>query len=83
MRALGLLAFVPACGLGLADDSSGGRTALPSTGAGPFKRLAFDSTTPADEPWLLTDSILEVTEPALASRPGGGFLVLPRPIGHR
>lgn len=67
-----LLGLVPACGLGVADDSSGGRTELPSSGAGPFKRLAFDSATPADEPWLLADPVLEVTEPALVARPGGG-----------
>ena len=74
MRALVVLAILPGCGLGLADDTSGGRVDLPSTGAGPFKRLASDATTPADEPWLLIDPILEVTEPALATRDGGGLL---------
>lgn len=69
------LAALPACGLGLADDSSGGRVDLPRTGAGPFARLTPDGTTPADEPWLLVDPILEVTEPALAPRPGGGWRV--------
>ena len=74
MRALLWLLLVPACGLGIADDSSGGRTELPGTGAGPFARLVADPLTPADEPWLAIDPILEVTEPAILARPAGGYL---------
>lgn len=72
--ALALALALPACGFGLADDSSGGHDDLPATGAGPFKRLEYDSATPADEPWLATDPVLELTEPALWPRRGGGYL---------
>jgi len=64
---------VSACGFGLADDSSGGRDDLPLSGAGPFKKLAFDGDTPLEEPWLATDPVFEFTEPALMPRAGGGL----------
>jgi hypothetical protein len=64
---------VSACGFGLADDTSGGRDDLPLSGAGPFKKLAFDGDTPLEEPWLATDPVFEFTEPALLPRAGGGL----------
>ncbi|MBZ0236472.1 MAG: hypothetical protein K8M05_29360 [Deltaproteobacteria bacterium] len=77
MRALVLLlplgVAASACGIGFADDASGGKDHLPTAAAGPYKRLAVDPDTPADEPWLATDRALDFTEPALVARPGGGF----------
>lgn len=61
-----------ACGLGVADDTSGGRDALPITGAGPFEKLALDNATPVEEPWIAIDPILELGEPAILLRDGGG-----------
>ena len=71
-----LAAALAGCGLGVADDSSGGRDALPLTGAGPFAKLPLDEAKPLDEPWLLTDPVVEYGEPALVARPGGGLIVL-------
>lgn len=77
MRRLLALALVSttACGFGLADDSSGGRDELPQSGAGPFKKLEADDTTAADEPWVALDPVLEFTEAALTTRPGGGHVL--------
>lgn len=75
MRALVLLAIGAAgCGIGFADDASGGKDDLPTVGAGPFKKIPFDENTPADEPWLATERTLDFTEPAIVARPGGGFI---------
>lgn len=75
MRAVALLALATAgCGIGFADDESGGDDNLPTVGAGPFKKLAFDENTPADEPWLATERTLDFTEPAIVARAGGGFI---------
>lgn len=60
------------CGLGFADDTSGGRDGLPATGAGPFRRPLFDLDTPIEEPWLVTDDAVDLDEPAALARPGGG-----------
>lgn len=74
MRAHLLVAVaLPACGFGLADDTSGGAEGLPTTGAGPFARLVADETTPAEEPWLAAERVFDLTQPALIARPGGGF----------
>lgn len=75
MRALALLVaiFATGCGIGFADDASGGKDDLPTAGAGPFRKLPFDENTPADEPWLATERTFDFTEPALVARPGGGF----------
>lgn len=67
-------AAAPACGIGFADDASGGDHDLPTVGAGPFDRLEVDEGTPADEPWLVSDRTLDVTQPELVARPGGGFV---------
>lgn len=74
MRRAALLIALSGCGIGFADDASGGRENLPTVGAGPYRKLPFDENTPADEPWLATDRILDFTEPAIAARPGGGFV---------
>lgn len=74
MKALLLLAIAPACGFGFADDTSGGRDDLPTTGAGPYQRLEPDESTPADEPWLATSRTLDFTQPAIWRRDGGGFV---------
>ena len=67
------VATAAGCGFGVADDDSGGHRDLPTTGAGPFRRLPTDLDTPVDEPWLVTDLGLDVTEPELLPRPGGGI----------
>lgn len=73
--AVALVAIAAAgCGIGFADDESGGKDGLPTVGAGPFKKLPFDENTPADEPWLATERTLDFTEPSLIARPGGGFI---------
>ncbi|HVV87941.1 MAG TPA: hypothetical protein VHE35_33100 [Kofleriaceae bacterium] len=69
--ALSALALA-ACGLGFADDTSGGKDNLPATGAGPFRRPAFDLDTPIDEPWIALDPALDLDEPAALPRAGGG-----------
>jgi hypothetical protein len=74
MRSVGLIALAATgCGIGFADDASGGKDDLPTVGAGPFRKLELDENTPADEPWLATDRTLDFTEPALVARAGGGF----------
>ena len=75
LLALALALTTAACGFGLADDTSGGRDDLPLSGAGPFKKLEADDTTAADEPWVAVDPVLELTEAALTTRPGGGQVV--------
>ncbi len=72
--ALLLLATVPACGFGFADDTSGGHDELPTTGAGPYQRLEADESTPADEPWLATSRTLDFTQPTILRRDGAGFV---------
>jgi hypothetical protein len=76
MRALlaPLLVGSVGCGLGLADDTSGGRTDLPRTGAGPWQKLPADDATPLEEPLVAVDQILEYTEPALLAD-GDGYLL--------
>ena len=74
MRRIGLLLLMSGCGIGFADDASGGKNDLPTVGAGPFKKLPFDENTPADEPWLATERTLDFTEPAIVARAGGGFV---------
>jgi hypothetical protein len=73
IAALLLLPAVAGCGLGLADDTSGGKDALPAAGAGPFARPAFDLDTPLEEPWLAIDPSLDLDEPAVIARAGGGI----------
>ena len=68
-----LLVLLAGCGLGFADDTSGGADDLPTTGAGPFRRLPTDLDAPLDEPWLASDRSLDQTEPELIARAGGGF----------
>lgn len=77
MRALviPLVVGLGGCGLGLADDSSGGADDLPATGAGPWQKLAPDLDTPLDEPYLATDPIIEFTEPAVIAGADGGHVV--------
>jgi hypothetical protein len=74
MKVVMLTLLATGCGLGLADDTSGGSDGLPSSGAGPYQRLEGDETTPADEPWLATDRLFDFTEPAIVRRDGGGFV---------
>jgi hypothetical protein len=78
MRALASTSLVVAtlggCGIGFADDASGGEEDLPTVGAGPFRKLPFDENSPVDEPWLATDRILDFTEPALVAGAGGGLV---------
>jgi len=62
------------CGFGFADDTSGGSSGLPTSGAGPFERPGSDPETPIEEPWLLSTRILDLTQPAIIGRDGGGFV---------
>lgn len=68
------LALAAGCGFGFADDTSGGNSGLPTSGAGPFERPESDPETPAEEPWLLSMRILDLTQPAIIGRDGGGFV---------
>lgn len=72
LAALAAVAALAGCGLGLADDTSGGKTNLPAAGAGPFRRPTFDLDTPLDEPWLASDRVIDFDEPAALARSGGG-----------
>lgn len=67
-------AFAAGCGFGFVDDESGGAAGLPTSGAGPFRRLETNVDTPIEEPWLLSQRTLDFTEPALVARDGGGFV---------
>ena len=69
------LVTTTACGFGLADDTSGGADQLPITGAGPWQKLTPDLATPVEEPFVVSDPILEITEPALVARAGGGYWI--------
>lgn len=71
---MGAAAVASGCGFGFADDESGGRDNLPTSGAGPFRRLETNVDTPIEEPWLLSERTLDFTEPALIARDGGGFV---------
>jgi hypothetical protein len=73
VRSLLVLAFVPACGFGFADDTSGGHSNLPGSSAGPYKRLTADLATPAAEPFVLSDRAESYSDPDCAPRDGGGW----------
>jgi hypothetical protein len=76
MRALAtLLPLLAGCGLGWLEEDPGGADNLPTLGAGPYGRLRPDPSTPADEPYLLTDRDASYTDPACLRRADGGLRV--------
>jgi hypothetical protein len=64
--AAGLLA---ACGL---EDRSGGDSHLPTAGLGPFAKPEVSATTPAEEPFVLSQNGVAYGDPAALSE-GSGF----------
>ncbi len=52
-----------ACGLGPFAEPGGGDDRLPQSGAGPYVFAAPDFDTPADEPYVLAQPIVSLTDP--------------------
>jgi hypothetical protein len=72
--AIGVLACaLAACGMGPFADEGGGSSNLPVSGAGPYRVLSDDFDTPAEEPYVLAQPIVSLSDPAVLSRDDGGF----------
>ncbi len=52
-----------ACGLGPFAESGGGDDSLPQSGAGPYEFAPPDFETPADEPYILAQPVVSLTDP--------------------
>lgn len=75
MRALVLTALVTTgCGLGWVDGASSS-DGIPTAGIGPYARPEADDTTPAREPWLLTETGVDLSDPSALWRDDGGLRV--------
>lgn len=70
MRAL-LLLLLPACGLGWIGTEDDRTAGLPTSGAGPYKRLEPDDLTPASEPRFLNDTRADVEDPSMLAGGAG------------
>lgn len=72
MRRALLLLVLAACGRGSDGTRGGGSAALPTSGAGPFRKIVdADFTTPLDEPFVVTVFGSDVTDPAPLEGDGG------------
>ncbi len=60
-----------ACGLGPFDVESGGDDNLPQSGAGPYLFPPADFDTPVDEPYILAQALVSLTDPAVRLLPDG------------
>lgn len=70
---LGVLGMLGAgCGLGLIEDERHAQR-LPDQGAGPYGKLPRDRDTPADEPYVLTEFLVHLRDPAALRRDDGGY----------
>lgn len=70
-----LLVALPACGLGWIDGVDDRTAGLPTSGAGPYRRLDVDDATPALEPVVISDRNANLEQPTALARDGGGFRV--------
>ncbi|MCP4443830.1 MAG: glycoside hydrolase family 32 protein [Myxococcales bacterium] len=75
MNALGivLVLALASCGMGPFAGEGGGDDNLPQSGAGPYLFAASDFETPADEPYILSQPIVSLTDPAVLEAPEGGY----------
>ncbi len=69
MRALLLL--LSGCGLGWIGSEDDRTAGLPTSGAGPYKRLEPDDLTPASEPRFLNDTRADVEDPSMLAGGAG------------
>ncbi len=69
---LALALATAGCGFGLWEEDPGGAVNLPIAAAGPYGRLARDSETPAEEPFLIADRLGVYRDPAALPRADGG-----------
>ena len=75
MRAMvATLAVATGCGLGWVDGASS-TDGLPTAGIGPYARPEADDLTPAREPWLLTETGVDLNDPSALWRDDGGLRV--------
>jgi len=61
------------CGLGPFSDGGGGSENLPQSGAGPYRFAEPDFDTPADEPYVVSQPVVSLSDPAVRTLPGGGY----------
>lgn len=77
--ALLLLVLSPACAIDLLGEyESGGAANLPRAGGGPFRKLAVDLATPADEPYVASDGAAQLSDPSAVAGDDGIALWLGR-----
>ncbi len=75
MRAMvAALAVATGCGFGWVDGASS-TDGLPTAGIGPYARPEADDLTPAREPWLLTETGVDLRAPSALWRDDGGLRV--------
>lgn len=67
------LALVLGCGMGPFAGEGGGADNLPSAGAGPYTSIPADFDTPAEEPFVYSQPIVELLDPAVLAAEAGGF----------
>jgi hypothetical protein len=72
-KSLWPLLLLAACGMGPLAGEGGGADNLPSAGAGPYLLLPADFDTPADEPYVHSQQIVSLLDPAVLPRGDGGF----------
>src|SRR5689334_2922851 len=74
-RAVAAMAMVvvvlAACGI--PGGEGGGSSHLPTSGGGPYEKPAGDSTTPAEEPYVIVDATADLTDPSVLPSSDGGF----------
>ena len=63
------------CGMGPFAGPGGGDENLPQSGAGPYLFAAPDFETPADEPYILAQPVVSLTDPAVRQREDGLYEV--------
>ena len=62
-----------ACGLGPFAEPGGGSENLPQSGAGPYLFPAPDFDTPVDEPYLLAQPVVSLTDPSVRTLANGDY----------
>lgn len=75
MRAAAALVLLTGCGLGWIDGVDDRTAGLPTSGAGPYRRLEVDDNTPALEPVVVGDRTAILADPTALARDGGGIRV--------
>ncbi len=70
-----LACFISACGLGPFDAASGGDDNLPQSGGGPYLFPPADFDTPIDEPYILAQAVVSLTDLEVVRTASGSYEV--------